>query len=103
MLTVSSQEMALLEQTSPDLHFMTVENRIFIRRSQTERVTIVLEDCFFFLNTSHISFMPKATMGLPEAQRHSSHSRGEGEEEGEAIVGTGPMSGAVEECRHVQQ
>lgn len=48
MLTVSSQEMALLEQTSPDLHFMTVENRIFIRRSQTEQVTIVLEDFFFF-------------------------------------------------------
>ena len=40
--------MALLEQTSLDLHFMTGENRIFIRRSQSEWVTIVLEGFFFF-------------------------------------------------------
>lgn len=58
---------------------MTVENRIFIRRGQTELVTIVLEGSFLFFYTSHISLMPKATRALLEAQRHFSHYKGSGE------------------------
>ena len=96
--------MALLEQTSLDLHFMTVENRIFIRRSQTERVTVVLEDCFFFFfkHQPHF-FHAESHHGSSGSSKAFFSLLGVREEEGEAIVGTGPMSGAVEECRHVQQ
>ena len=95
--------MALLEQTSLDLHFMTGENRIFIRRSQSEWVTIVLEGFFFFLNTSHILSCPKPPWLLWKLRGILLIARGEGEEEREAIVGAGPLSGAVEECRHAEQ
>lgn len=59
-------------------------------KAKTELVTIVLEDCFF-LNISHIFSCRKATMGLRKLKGILPNSEGE---EWEAIVGTGPMSGA---------
>ena len=56
----------------------------------------------FLKNTSHILSCPKPPWLLWKLRGILLIVRGEGEER-EAIVGAGPPSGAVEECRHAEQ
>lgn len=99
--------MALLERTFVDLHFVSVENRICIRQSQTEPVAVVLEGPFLsslpYLHPAPRTLVPApaAFLSPPGDHRDSSGQgvlrivRGQEHKEGKVMTGIGPTLGAA--------
>ena len=91
--------MALLEKTCLDLHFVSVENRIFIRQSQTEPVVMFLGPFPISLRQDPPRGLvpaPAAFLSLPgdhhgslEAGGRSFHHTGQGSGEGGVIGARG--------------